>query len=87
MRLNRGDLYTKFYANDICLLAVVKFLNMVPGLVQEAIDSWCSKIGMSVNPDKTELITFTRKKNFFGFFGLHFFGATLDNSMLFKCLR
>jgi hypothetical protein len=87
MRFNRGDLYTQCYADGNYCLAVGKFLNMVSGLMQEAVDSWCSEIGLSVNPDKTELITFTRKKNIVGFFGPLFFGATLDNSMLVKYLR
>jgi hypothetical protein len=34
---------------------------------------------LSVNPDKTELIVFTRKRNVFGFFEPLSFGATLDN--------
>jgi len=85
-RLNRGGVRTQGYANDICLLAVGKFPNMVSGLMQETIESWCSEIGLLVNPDKTELIVFTRKRNIFGFFERLFFGATLDNSMLVKYL-
>ena len=85
MRLNRV-VCTQGYANDICLLAVGKFPNTVLGLMQETIASWCSKIGFLVNPDKTELIVFTRKRNIFGFFESLFFGATLDNSMLVKYL-
>jgi len=68
MRLNRGGVYTQGYANDIYLLAVGKFPNMVSGLMQETIESWCNEIGLLVNPDKTELIVFTRKRIIFGFF-------------------
>ena len=68
MILNRGGVYTQGYANYICLLAVGKFPNMVSGLMQETIESWCSKIGLSVNPDKTEFIVLPRKRIIFGFF-------------------
>lgn len=85
-RLNRGGVYTQGYAHDICLLVVGKFPNMVSELMQETIESWCSENGLSVNPDKTELIVFTRKRNIFGFFEPLFFGANLDNSMLVKYL-
>jgi len=68
MRLNRGGEYTQGYANDICLLAVGKFPNMVSGLMQETIESWCSEIGLSINPDKTEFIVLTRNRIIFGFF-------------------
>ena len=33
-RLNEGNVYTQGYADDICLLAVGKFPNMVSGLIQ-----------------------------------------------------
>jgi hypothetical protein len=45
-----------------CLLAVGKFPNTVSGLMQCALHSvevWCDGHGLSVNPDKTGLVTFT----------------------------
>ena len=48
-----------------CLLVVGKFPNTVSGLMQWAIlttETWCNKVGLSVNPAKTGLVAFTRKK-------------------------
>jgi len=41
--------------NDISLLVVGKFPNMVSGLMQwdlHTAETWCIKVGLSVNPDK-----------------------------------
>ena len=46
------------------------------------VDIWCGKVGLSVNPDKTELV-FTRKWKLPGFFKPLF----LHCSMSVKCLR
>jgi hypothetical protein len=62
--LNEGGIYAQGYADDICLLAVGKFLNTVSGLIQWALLSvkwWCDEHGLTVNPGKTGLVTFTRK--------------------------
>ena len=64
-RLNRGEIHTQCDADDACLLAVREFPNTVTGLIQWALHSfemWCDKIGLSVNPEKTELIVFTRRR-------------------------
>ena len=53
------------YADDICLLAVGKFPNMVSGLMQWAlltVEIWCNEVGLSDNPDKTGLVAFTREE-------------------------
>jgi hypothetical protein len=64
-----------------CLLAVGKFPNTVSGLMQWAlltVETWCNEVGLSVNPDKTGLVAFTRKKKLQGFFEPLFFGVTLS---------
>lgn len=63
-RLNRDGVNTQCYADDIWLLAVGKFPNTVSGLMQWAchtVETGCSEVGLSANPDKTEFI-FTRKR-------------------------
>jgi hypothetical protein len=63
-RLNMGGVNTQCYADDICLLAVGKFPNTVPGLMRwtcHTVETGCSEVGLSANPDKTEFI-FTRKR-------------------------
>ena len=62
-----GGVYAQGYADDICLLGVGKFPNTVSGLIQWAlgtVEAWCGEHGLSVNPDKTGLVVFTRKRNY-----------------------
>jgi hypothetical protein len=76
--------------DGICLLAVGKFPNTVSRLLQWVlctVETWLDEIKLSVNPDKTELIVFTRKRKLPGFCEPHFFGVTLRHSMLVKYLR
>jgi hypothetical protein len=57
--------------------------NMVSGLLQGAfhtVESWCGKIGLLVNPDRTERVVFTtRKRKLPGFFEPLFFFKLLCN--------
>jgi hypothetical protein len=43
-------------------------------------ETWYGKVGLSVNPDKTELV-FTRKRKIPGFFKPIFSGVILQHSM------
>ena len=64
-RLSGGGVYVQGYTDDICLLAMGKFPNTVSGLLQWAlgtVEAWCGEHGLSVNPDKTGLVVFTRKR-------------------------
>ena len=88
-RLNEGNIYTQGYADDICLLVVGKFPNTLSGLIQWAlrtVEEWCEGLGLSVNPDKTGLVAFTRKRKLPGFFEPHLFGKILRRSMSVKYL-
>jgi len=89
VRLNEGSVYAQGYADDICLLAVEKFPNTVSGLIQWAlhtVELWCGGLGLSVNPDKTGLVAFTRKRKLMEFFEPRLFGKTLKRSMSVKYL-
>ena len=82
-------MYTHGYADDICLLAVGKFPNTVWGLIQWAlhtVEMWCDEVGLSVNPDKTWLVVFTRRRKLPGFFEPHYFGVTLRRPISVKYL-
>jgi hypothetical protein len=88
-RLSMGGVYRQGYANDICLLAVGKFPNTVSELMLRAlhtVETWCGRVGLSVNPDKTDLVVFTRKRKLSGFFEPLFFGVTLHRSKSVKYL-
>jgi hypothetical protein len=49
------------------------------------VETWY-EVGLSVDPDKTELVTFRRKRKLSGFFEPHFFGVTLSLSRSVKYL-
>ena len=89
VRLYKGSVYAQGCADDICLLAVGKFPNTISGLIQWAlhtVELWCGKLGLSVNPDKTGLVAFTRKRKLPGFSQPHLFGKALHRSMSVKYL-
>jgi len=89
VRLNEGSVYAQGDADDICLLVVGKFPNMVSGFIQWALQTfefWCGGLGLSVNPDKTGPVAFTRKRKLTGFFEPRLFGKTLQRSMSVKYL-
>ena len=70
-RLGGNGVFIQGYADDVCLLAVGKFPNTVSGLMPWAlltVETWRNKVGLSVNPDKTGLVAFTRKRKLRGFF-------------------
>ena len=72
-----------------CLLAAGKFPNTVSGLMQWALSTveiWCNEVGLSVNPDKTGLVAFTRKKKLQGLFEPQLFGVKLRLSRSVKYL-
>jgi hypothetical protein len=82
-RLSGSGVFIQGYADDICLLAVGKFPNSVSGLIQWALSTveiWCSEVGLSVNPDKTGLVAFTKKRKLQGFFELQLSGVKLSLS-------
>jgi hypothetical protein len=82
-RLSGGGVYAQEYTDDICLLGIGKFLNTVSGLIQWAlgtIEEWCGELGLSVNPDKTGLVAFTRKRKLSGFFQPRLFRKALQHS-------
>ena len=84
-----GGFYAQGYADDVCLLAVEKFPNTVPGFMQWAlhfVETWCDELGLSVNPHKTRPVAFARRRNLPGSFEPRLFGRTLHRSMSVKYL-
>ena len=60
-----------------------KFPNTVSGLMQWALSTaeiWCSDVGLSVNPDKTGPVVFTRKRKLQRFFEPQLSGVKLSLS-------
>jgi hypothetical protein len=88
-RLSGGGVYAQGYEDDICLLATGKFPNTVSGLIQWAlgtVEEWCGELGLSVDPDKTGPVAFTRKRKLPGFFQPRLFGKVLQCSTSVKYL-
>jgi hypothetical protein len=50
------------------------------------VETWYKEVGLSVNPDKTDFVVFTRRK-LPSFFEPHFFGVILSRSMSVEYLR
>jgi hypothetical protein len=68
---------------------VRKFPNTVSRLIQWAlhtVETWCDGLGLSVNPDKTGLVAFTRRRKLPGFFEPRLYGTTLYRSTSVKYL-
>jgi hypothetical protein len=68
VKFGGSGIYIAGYEDDMCLLAVGN------------VETRCNEVGLLANPDKTELVAFTRKRKLPGFFKPHFFGVTLSLS-------
>jgi hypothetical protein len=67
--LNVDGYYTVGYAEDIAILTQEKFLTTVSEYLQTAlytVQRWCERTGLSINPNKTVIIPFTRRRNIRG---------------------
>jgi hypothetical protein len=63
--LNSNGYYTIGYADDVAILIIGKFLHTVSEVLQTALNTvqkWCEKTNLSINPNKTVSIPFTKKK-------------------------
>jgi hypothetical protein len=67
--LNNDGYLTVGYADDIAILINGKFPQTVSEVLQTALYSvqqWCERTNLSINPNKTVIIPFTRKRNIKG---------------------
>lgn len=63
--LNNKGLYTQGYADDLVVLIRGKHAHVISELMQQAlniIESWCNRENLMVNPNKTTMIPFTRRR-------------------------
>jgi hypothetical protein len=64
--INSNGYYTVGYADDIAILINGKFPHTVSEVLQTAlhtVQQWCERTNLSINPNKTVIIPFTRKRN------------------------
>lgn len=63
--LNESGFHTIAYADDLTILLTGKYEGVLCSLMQSAlriIEKWCAERSLSVNPTKTDLILFTKKR-------------------------
>jgi hypothetical protein len=68
--LNDSGYYTVGYADDVAILINRKFPHTVSEILQTAlctVQQWFERTKLSINPNKTVIITFIRKRNVNGF--------------------
>ena len=68
-KLNDNNFQTEGFSDDLATLLKGKFLNTLCELLQSVLDivsEWCEENGLSVNPSKTKMIIFTRKRKIVG---------------------
>ena len=64
-KLNSLHFYTVGYADDLVILVKGKHVNVLCDRLQEGlkiVENWCKDHSLSVNPKKTEMVLFTRKR-------------------------
>jgi hypothetical protein len=67
--LNNDGYYTVGYANDTAILIIGKFHQTVSDILQTSlctVQQWWDTTNLSINPFKTEVIPFTRRRNLTG---------------------
>jgi hypothetical protein len=81
--LNNDGYYTVGYADDIAILINGKFPHTASEVLQTALYSfqqWCERTNLSINPNKTVIISFTRKRNIKGLKEQILFSKTIQLS-------
>ena len=79
--LNSLHVLSVAYADDFPIIVRGKYANTVFDRMESTLNTvqrWCDKVGLSVNPDKTALILFTRKRKIRGIRTLKFYGRDLS---------
>jgi hypothetical protein len=64
--LNHRGYYTVGYADDIAILINGKFPQTVSEVLQTAlhtVEQWCERTKLTINPNKTVVIPFTRRSS------------------------
>ena len=87
--LTRQHIPGQAYADDGVLLVVGRFLDTVCNLMQRGLNMvqrWCEKEGLAVQPDKLELVLFTRRTNLEGYQAPTIYGRELVRTQRVKYL-
>lgn len=88
-RLNEQGFRTTGYADDLNINCIGKHLSTLTERTQAAmkiVESWCTEVGLKVNPSKSEIIIFTNKRKFDGFKNPKLFGREIQRKHQVKYL-
>ena len=88
-KLNGMGIYTLGYADDLTIMVRGKILPTISDLMQQTcnvVEDWCCQQGLSVNPSKTELVVFTKKRKLDGLVEPTLFGERLKRAKQVKHL-
>ncbi len=81
LKLNALGYTAQAYADELAIVTQGKNLNTIADLTQgsfRVVDSWCKTKGLPVNPEKTEVLLFTRKRKTEGVVKLEYQGVKLN---------
>ena len=87
--LSEANIYAQGYADDIVIMVQGKYCNVVADIMNanlRRVNSWCNREGLSINPAKTIIVPFTRKKNLESLSRLRLGPAALSTSRSVKYL-
>ena len=79
-KLNDLYLRTDVFADDLFILIRGFDLSTMSELIQNGcniVERWCTKVGLSINPDKVNLVIFSRKKRRSGYKNPILFGKCI----------
>ena len=80
-KLNEARYYCQFYSDDGAIVIVGQFLEVVCQVMNSAfriLEEWCGENGLSVAPQKLELVLFTHRRKLDGFKAPRLFGTPLE---------
>ena len=87
--LNDEGMPTQFFADDGTIVLVGSVLSTLCELMQSAlarVEHWCRQLGLSVNPTKTEMVLFTRRRKPEVMKPITFYGVELQKTAVVKYL-
>ena len=79
-KLNQLGFPSYGFADDYLILIIGLCISTIFDLMQQAlrtVEQWCQQVGLFVNPNKTNMVLFTKKRNISGGHPLQFFGSEL----------
>lgn len=88
-RLSERGFRVNGYADDLNINCTGKYLSTLTERTQTAlkiVESWCTEVGLKVNPNKSEIIIFTHKRKFDGYKNPSLFGHEIQRKLEVKYL-